>query len=224
MDESKIYKWTLTRQSQELDEDVASTPARIRLSLLLSYKIKSTIRMNSVSKFILTSSTPLLDHTHRSSQQRSGSFGEALPEHPDSREDSGNVEWRPQASIALWSLGSSSTYLSQPIGPLPEPAPATDQIHTMNTGSMNSQSYRLMPADEAPKSMGIYRKIMYRLPSAQESKELLASTAIQEIMLPMEAIEELRLILEGSSIYLPASMRSFREWRVGLLEHCPRLP
>lgn len=65
-------------------------------------------------------------------------------------------------------------------------------------------------------------KIFYQFVSAIEAEELMKKEGVEEVYLPGEAIEEMRVELQRSSLYLPNSGRKFREWNVGLLERFER--
>lgn len=66
-------------------------------------------------------------------------------------------------------------------------------------------------------------KIFYKLiVSSSEAEELMAKEGVEEVLLPQEAIVEMREALVESKKWLPPSARSFREWDVGLLERFER--
>lgn len=59
---------------------------------------------------------------------------------------------------------------------------------------------------------------MYRLPQlATEIDQLAESAAVEEIVVPVEALQELRDSLEVTHAWLPTSTRAFKEWKIGLL-------
>lgn len=61
-------------------------------------------------------------------------------------------------------------------------------------------------------------KIFYQSVSASEAETLMAKEGVEELLLPWEAIVEIRDALTESKRCLPPAARVFREWDVGLLE------
>lgn len=61
-------------------------------------------------------------------------------------------------------------------------------------------------------------KILYRV--AVDPKELLAQQAmsVEEVVLPLPVLAEVRTSLESSAAILPEPARTLQGWRVGLLD------
>lgn len=62
-------------------------------------------------------------------------------------------------------------------------------------------------------------KLLYRRIPQQQADEMLESFSsdVQEVNLPVEAIEAAAQSLETTTSYLPPAERTFKEWQVGLL-------
>jgi hypothetical protein len=61
-------------------------------------------------------------------------------------------------------------------------------------------------------------KIFFRDISDKEAEGMVDSGKLEEIMLPLEAIVDIRSLLQESGTLLPPSARKFRDWDVGVLE------
>lgn len=61
-------------------------------------------------------------------------------------------------------------------------------------------------------------KVFYQSVSSTEAEALMAKEGVEEVLLPWEAILEIKKALGESKRCLPPGSRVFREWDVGLLE------
>lgn len=61
-------------------------------------------------------------------------------------------------------------------------------------------------------------KVFWKSVPLTVANEMANKPGTEELLLPMEAIEELRACLEHSAKYLPPSGRTFQGWEVGLLD------
>jgi ubiquitin-protein ligase E3 D len=75
-------------------------------------------------------------------------------------------------------------------------------------------------ASSGRKGVGSALKVLFRTISRAEAEKLLETPteATQDISLPQEAIDVVGLALTDSRMLLPAKDRSFKEWRVALLD------
>lgn len=62
-------------------------------------------------------------------------------------------------------------------------------------------------------------KLFYRMVEEGKAKEVLLDDAnVEDILLPEDVLMEVGDLLRCSTELLPASVRKFREWNVGLLD------
>lgn len=62
-------------------------------------------------------------------------------------------------------------------------------------------------------------KLFYRMVEEGKAKEVLLDDAnVEDILLPEDVLMEVGDLLRYSTELLPASVRKFREWNVGLLD------
>jgi hypothetical protein len=74
------------------------------------------------------------------------------------------------------------------------------------------------PALITPPKIGILAmKILWESVNSARAQELTVSESVEELLLPEEAICELKGILDESARYLPSGARKLQTWNVGLL-------
>jgi hypothetical protein len=61
-------------------------------------------------------------------------------------------------------------------------------------------------------------KVFWNVVSREEADSAVESGTAEEVLLPSEAIDEIKSCLQESASMLPPSARKFKEWNVGLLE------
>jgi hypothetical protein len=61
-------------------------------------------------------------------------------------------------------------------------------------------------------------KVFWQEVSGQHVESLAGANGVEELVLPHEALSEIRNILQRTNLYLPPSGRTFQHWDVGLLE------
>jgi hypothetical protein len=61
-------------------------------------------------------------------------------------------------------------------------------------------------------------KVFWKLASREEADSSVESESAEEVLLPTEVIDEIKVCLQESALILPPSARKFKEWYVGLLE------
>ncbi len=61
-------------------------------------------------------------------------------------------------------------------------------------------------------------KLFWKVLSPEEDQKMRDNVGVEDLDLPIDAVEELMRDLRLSAVLLPPSARKFREWDVGLLE------
>jgi hypothetical protein len=61
-------------------------------------------------------------------------------------------------------------------------------------------------------------KVFWQEVSSTETNAIVGRGNIEELLLPGQAIVELRHILKDSASILPPNTRTFQQWNVGLME------
>lgn len=223
---NRLYKWHLrsTQLSPPLLRGVSpSSPTSPSLATIISAQLAASMQSQGLSRFVLLPARwmPTLQKTtqqfHNLSCARRGSFHATptsastfFPESMNLDEFSSTVDningvGQSQGSccstcLSLWILTPSLRYSS-------------NAALTNSTGDPPNIVLVTEPESETPAM-----KVFWKTLTMEAAEKLVGSNGVEEMYLPVEAINGIELCLQLSSSFLPPSARKFQNWDVGLLE------